>query len=79
MLTRATEVTSATGRWGMKTEDTRITQAGVMRCCLSTVATEHLGGEVEEGEESSCLHCGERFRLVGGTWKPVWQIERSQG
>lgn len=68
----------------MKLEDTTITTAGVMRCCLATVADE-LSGEVREGDESACDHCGERFRLVwaprvgfaeaGYRWLPLWQVE----
>jgi hypothetical protein len=61
----------------MKSEDTRIEQAGVFRCCLASVARERLGEEVNVGDESSCDYCGERFRLVEGwVWKPLWQLER---
>lgn len=59
----------------VKIEDTHITIAGVMRCCLMTVGREYQ--ELEDGAESSCLYCDERFRLVAGTWKPLWQLEAS--
>lgn len=65
----------------MKLRDTRLTYAGVMRCCLASVGLDHPGldAEVEEGDESSCGYCDVRFRLVGGKWVPLWQIEREQG
>lgn len=61
----------------MKVEDTKIQTAGVMRCCLESVAREHLGSEVEEGTQSVCEHCGTPFRLVGIAWQPLWQLERA--
>jgi len=39
--------------------------AGVFRCCLATVACEHLdaGRKVAEGEKSECVHCKRKFTL----------------
>lgn len=74
-------------------EQTIIEVAGVMRCCLATVALEYEGQLVSEGDESACRHCGMRFRLVPEgerpswhppkpegqlIWKPLWQIEASE-
>lgn len=44
---------------------TTIPTAGVMRCCLASVACEHLdaGRKVSEGERSSCVHCKRTFTL----------------
>ena len=64
--------------------DTRITQAGVMRCCLATVAEEYEGRDGAEdapvslGMKSKCRHCGQAFTLVARdgfpAWLPDWQI-----
>lgn len=62
----------------MRTDETRIKAAGVLRCCLETVAVEHVGNEVEEGEKSSCDHCGESFVLSEGVWTPEWQLDPHQ-
>ena len=56
-------------------DQTTIPTAGVMRCCLSSVACEHLdaGKMVKEGDTSSCQHCKRTFTLrkpVGG--KMIW-------
>ena len=61
----------------MKTEDTTIECGGVMRCCLETVATEHLGKEVHAGDTSKCAYCKQTFTLVEEgdgkhVWKPDW-------
>lgn len=60
-------------------ESTRITSAGVVRCCLLDVATEYLGKRVKLGDKSQCPHCNTTFTLVAQTpypvWKPDWQIE----
>ena len=56
-------------------EETTITQAGVYRCCLGSVAIEYLGKKVEPGTESTCEYCGEEFRLQEDwVWVPVWQL-----
>ena len=62
---------------------TRITQAGVFRCCLATVANEWSEtSPVKAGYESECDHCGEVFRLVPGEphmmWKPLWQLSDAE-
>lgn len=64
--------------------DTRIETAGVMRCCLGTVAEEYEGKDVAEdqkvsiGTKSQCRHCKEPFTLTAANphpkWKPGWQI-----
>lgn len=64
--------------------DTRIEMAGVMRCCLGTVAEEYEGKngaedqKVSIGTKSQCRHCKEPFTLVEANphpkWKPDWQI-----
>lgn len=67
-------------------QDTRIEQAGVMRCCLATVAEEYQGKDgpagdqrVSLGMKSKCRYCGQTFTLVAGkrfpTWKPDWQLQ----
>lgn len=65
-------------------EDTRIENAGVLRCCLATVADEFYKPEkkhVALGTQSACLHCKTQFTLVEvegrelPVWKPNWQIE----
>lgn len=63
----------------MKTEETTITPAGVLRCCLATVALEHLGEDVEAGEKSACQHCKEPFTLTPEwKWVPDWQIKQDE-
>jgi hypothetical protein len=64
--------------------DTRIEMAGVMRCCLGTVAEEYEGKDgtedqkVSPGMKSQCRHCKEPFTLTEAKphpkWKPDWQI-----
>lgn len=68
-----------------KLVDTRIETAGVMRCCIATVAEEYEGQEtgpdttVRIGMNSKCRHCGQPFTLVDATpypkWKPDWQLD----
>ena len=67
----------------MNLEDTWIEQAGVMRCCLATVAEEYEGKQVEIGDKSECRHCHTKFTLVAAEpgwkkprWKPDWQLEK---
>jgi hypothetical protein len=64
--------------------DTRIEMAGVMRCCLGTVAEEYEGKDgaadrkVSIGMKSQCRHCKEHFTLTEASphpkWKPDWQL-----
>lgn len=58
------------------TEETVISQAGVFRCCLATVAVEHLGKRVSLGATSKCAYCGRKFVLMappeGQNSRPVW-------
>jgi len=65
---------------------TRIEKAGVMRCCLSTVASEYLelDGEpqmVKVGDNSSCKHCHTKFTLITAKphpkWVPDWIINKA--
>ena len=62
----------------MNLEDTRIESAGVMRCCLETVAQEYEGKNVKLGDKSKCLYCNEPFTLVDvlniPIWRPDWQL-----
>lgn len=66
----------------MNLSDTRIEQAGVMRCCLETVALEYSGKVVAIGMKSKCGHCGQEFTLVEATpypkWKPDWQLGKDK-
>lgn len=72
---------------GYALRDTRITQAGVMRCCLGTVAEEYEGKNGAEdqrvalGMKSKCRHCGQTFTLTVGkkypTWMPDWQLKHN--
>lgn len=66
--------------------ETRIEMAGVMRCCLATVAEEYQGQDGPAGDQrvtlgmkSQCRHCKETFTLVEAKphpkWKPDWQID----
>lgn len=50
---------------GVDVSQTRITIAGVIRCCLATVALDHLdaGRKVQEGAVSACRHCDRTFTL----------------
>lgn len=65
--------------------DTRIETAGVMRCCLTSVAEEYLPARrVASGATSRCQYCRQAFTLVAPAagkvypvWKPDWQIKRS--
>ena len=56
--------------------------AGVMRCCLASVATEYegTGKPVTIGMKSKCSYCNLTFTLVKDKphpkWKPDWQIEQ---
>jgi hypothetical protein len=45
--------------------ETHIPVAGVMRCCLASVAIEYVdaGSMVSEGDKSKCKHCGLGFTL----------------
>lgn len=64
--------------------DTRIEMAGVLRCCLATVAEEYEGGDkgqdkpVSIGMKSQCRHCKQAFTLTEAKphpkWKPDWQL-----
>lgn len=65
-------------------KETEIEVAGVVRCCLATVAEEHLKPEnrkVKLGAKSQCLHCKLTFTLAWCArrrkpiWKPDWQLE----
>jgi hypothetical protein len=63
--------------------DTRIQYAGVMRCCLETVAEEYRGRLVKIGDTSQCRHCHEKFRLVERPndrpmWYPFWQLDKKE-
>lgn len=72
---------------GYALRDTRIAQAGVMRCCLATVAEEYEGkndagdARVTLGTKSKCRHCGQAFTLTAGkkhpTWLPDWQLQHN--
>lgn len=70
--------------------DTRIEAAGVMRCCLATVALEFEGVITDDGfkdqlvrigQKSKCKHCNEEFTLVESKphpkWKPGWQLSEA--
>lgn len=58
----------------IKLKDTRISMAGVFRCCLSSVGHEFYSdnSELEEGSESNCKHCGRNFHLVKIKDKLMW-------
>jgi hypothetical protein len=57
----------------MKITETRVTTAGVFRCCLGSVATEYLeGGDVAIGATSKCKHCDREFTLVDDANHCVW-------
>jgi hypothetical protein len=64
-------------------KDTRIETAGVMRCCLATVAEEYADPEhpgVYVGMKSCCRHCSEPFTLLAAKphpkWVPDWIIRK---
>ena len=59
--------------------ETRITAAGVMRCCLADVAMEYDGKPIHIGDKSQCPHCKTAFTLLDlpdgrAVWVPDWQI-----
>ena len=54
----------------MKGKETKITTAGVFRCCVSSVADELLEADVSPGDESMCQHCRRKF-VLGAEY--VWQ------
>ena len=58
--------------------ETRITAAGVMRCCLASVGEEYEGKPLRIGDKSQCKYCKEPFTLTQAKdyplWKPDWQI-----
>jgi hypothetical protein len=57
----------------MKITDTRVTQVGVFRCCVASVATEYLeAGDVAIGSTSKCKHCDREFTLVDDANYYVW-------
>jgi len=71
---------------GYALNDTRIEMAGVMRCCLATVAEEYQGKDGPEGDQrvtlgmkSQCRHCKQPFTLVAAQlhpkWIPDWQLD----
>lgn len=68
----------------MNLQDTRIEKAGVMRCCLATVAKEYEGNAgdgtddkpVELGFKSKCEHCKREFTLVAADDPPDWDKAR---
>lgn len=70
---------------GYALDETRIEVAGVLRCCLATVAEEYQGKDgpvgdqrVTLGMKSKCRHCKQTFTLVEANphpkWKPDWQL-----
>lgn len=67
---------------GILLTDTRIDMAGVLRCCLATVAEEYEGvnGQPDQrvalGMKSQCRHCGEPFTLVSASPYPKWTPDR---
>lgn len=58
----------------MKIDKTIIADAGVFRCCLSSVAKTLI--EVKIGDKSECKYCGEKFTLnkveKDNVWEPDW-------
>lgn len=56
--------------------DTRIDTAGVMRCCLATVAEEYEGQDVQLGFTSRCRYCKAPFTLVQSQPYPLWTPDR---
>jgi hypothetical protein len=56
----------------MKITETRVTTVGVFRCCLGSVATEYLDGDVAIGATSKCKHCDTEFTLVDDANQYVW-------
>lgn len=63
----------------LELRNTRIETAGVMRCCLATVAEEYEGGDkgpnkpVAIGMKSQCRHCKRTFTLVEAKPLPTWK------
>ena len=61
--------------------DTRITTAGVMRCCLLDAALEYRDKPIKLGDKTACPHCKTAFTLIWchsgyPLWKPDWQLEK---
>ena len=59
------ETSETLAKESVDVQQTVISSAGVLRCCLATVACEHLdaGRKVKEGDKSSCQHCKRTFTL----------------
>lgn len=58
----------------MKLSKTRITIAGVFRCCIASFNDQN-DHEVNAGDRFACKHCGEQFQLVESLWTPLWQLK----
>ena len=81
--------TSAESTVSFDLSDTRIEVAGVMRCCLGTVAEEYRekdgvkSQKVRIGMKSKCRHCNISFTLIEAKphpkWKPDWQLQEASG
>ena len=54
--------------------ETKISTAGVFRCCLSSVAKEYAKcrQSVGIGTLSNCVHCGQIFRLEQKQGEAIW-------
>lgn len=61
----------------MKIKDTKITEAGVFRCCFAIGHGETK--EFEFGDKLNCPHCNEEFVLTNELglplWVPSWQLQ----
>ncbi len=65
---------------GYALSDTRIEIAGVLRCCLATVAEEYQGKDGPEGDQrvtlgmtSKCRYCKQPFTLIEAKPHPKWK------
>lgn len=66
----------------MRFDETTLTMAGVIRCCLQSIADQFQDEDkVDLGDKAECKYCHTKFTLVQPDparkprWVPDWQIE----
>lgn len=67
----------------MKLSETRLDQAGLLRCCTSGLESMNDDDEVHEGQHVPCKHHGSvddpsGVILVGKVWTPAWVVKKGK-
>ncbi len=57
----------------MKLSDTRISTAGIYRCCLASIG--EITNEVAIGDKHKCKHCQRVFKLTRQLPNDIWKPE----